>query len=198
AVYAEISSFVPAGRAIRTRAEYRSYSRQSDEYLLLTEWSDALSADWRANAGLNLAGPLNASSTTMSGGFSKTLGRGFDAGLTGFVSSLPSGSNQVTWLVRAGWERDGNVVQTFLSKATDQADYKFTALMRWPIAPGYQMRIQVGRDAVNDVTTMGFGLDIALGPRAGMTIQRDVAGSERAWTLGANYALPAPEALSQR
>lgn len=196
--YAEIGSFVPLGRALRARAEYRSIPRQSDEYLLLGEWSDALNPDWRANAGLTVAGPLASASTTASGGFSRSLGNGLNAGLTAFVTSSPSLSNQVTWLARAGWERNGTLAQVFVSRATDQVGYKYTAMLRWPVAPGYQLRFQLGRDAVNDLTSMAFGLDITLGPRNGMTIQRDIAGADRAWTLGTSIALPVPEALPRQ
>ena len=190
-LYAEMSSNKPGGRVLRARAEFRHRDIAANDYQLLGEWSDQLSARWRGNAGLTLNGPSAAARQTYSAGLSHAFTRQWDAGLTTYLARGGPTPAEKTVLARLGWEHEGIVAQLFASRETGQSALRKTALLVLPLSQGYALRTQVYQDGKSGKTAWSLMLSVPLGRTTSAQIVREVIGDERSWALGANLPLGA-------
>ena len=190
--FAEGRQFVPMGRALWGRAEWRQMTAGSNQYQLQGEWSDQLMALWRANAGVALSGPQAATRRTVSGGLSHQFLPNWDAGVTAYAANGGPAAAQRTWLTRVGYERDGVLAQLFVSKSVGQSAATATGVLQLPLPRGYQLRMQASRDGVARVNAWSVGLVVPFGQDVGLQFQHDRRNDERAWSLGADVAIRHP------
>ncbi len=188
-LYIEQSSFASKSLYWRWRAEYRHRSAVGNGYQLQGDWSDQVASLSRANAGLTLTRPSAQMRRTVHGGLSYAFAPSWDAGVTGFLSTGGEASAQKNLLARLGWEQGRTLAQVFVSRELGQTTYKQTALVSIPVGK-YQLRTQLQHDGKSHTNSWLLALRIPFDNGSSIQLQRDAEGSNKAWSVAADIAIP--------